>query len=143
MINSFSGEYRFLSNFYPSLLVFHDREYATVEHAFQAFKMTTTDNHDFVRRCSSPGIAKRRARELPRREDWELVKDGIMYSCLVEKFTKHYDLQDKLIATRGQVLIEGNTWGDVYWGVSKGTGKNRLGDLLMRVREELINASRS
>jgi predicted NAD-dependent protein-ADP-ribosyltransferase YbiA (DUF1768 family) len=34
-------------------------------------------------------------------------------------------------------LIEGNTWNDRYWGVCRGTGKNRLGQILMRIRSEI------
>jgi predicted NAD-dependent protein-ADP-ribosyltransferase YbiA (DUF1768 family) len=37
-------------------------------------------------------------------------------------------------------LIEGNTWGDKFWGQVKGEGANYLGRLLMKVREELQTA---
>jgi hypothetical protein len=35
------------------------------------------------------------------------------------------------------ILIEGNTWGDTFWGVCNGVGENNLGKTLMNVREIL------
>ena len=45
-------------------------------------------------------------------------------------------MASRLINTGDAILIEGNTWGDTYWGVCDGVGENRLGKLLMEVREE-------
>ena len=42
-----------------------------------------------------------------------------------------------LLATGEEYLVEGNTWGDKYWGVCGGIGLNHLGKLLMQVRDEL------
>jgi predicted NAD-dependent protein-ADP-ribosyltransferase YbiA (DUF1768 family) len=47
------------------------------------------------------------------------------------------DLQQKLIATYPEELIEGNYWHDTYWGVCEGVGENHLGKLLMEIRNEL------
>ena len=47
-----------------------------------------------------------------------------------------------LAATEDKLLIEGNTWGDVEWGVSNGKGKNLLGMILMQVREKIIKFNR-
>lgn len=71
------------------------------------------------------------------REDWEAIKIDVMRYCLQEKFSAGSDLAAKLIATGDCELVEGNTWGDVFWGVCRGTGENRLGRLLMERREEL------
>jgi len=59
-----------------------------------------------------------------------------MKSCLQEKFSDPL-LRKKLLATGNATLIEGNTWGDTYWGVCKGKGQNKLGKLLMELRSEL------
>ena len=53
------------------------------------------------------------------------------------KVYQNDDLADCLVDTGDQPLIEGNTWGDRFWGVCGGTGMNHLGRLLMEVREEL------
>ena len=60
-----------------------------------------------------------------------------MELCLKKKFTEHLDLQERLLATGDAILIEGNTWNDTYWGVCNGVGKNTLGQLLMKIREEI------
>ena len=46
------------------------------------------------------------------------------------------DLQVKLLATGDAYLEEGNTWGDRIWGTVDGQGENRLGKILMQVRDE-------
>jgi hypothetical protein len=84
----------------------------------------------------SPGLAKRVGRTLELREDWEQVKEAIMELLLWEKF-KDEPLRTQLLETGTASLVEGNYWGDRYWGVCRGEGKNRLGVLLMRVRANL------
>jgi ribA/ribD-fused uncharacterized protein len=71
------------------------------------------------------------------RPDWEQVKILIMTSLVRDKFTRHQDLKEQLLATGDAELIEGNWWGDTFWGVCKGKGENHLGKVLMKVREEL------
>ena len=59
-----------------------------------------------------------------------------MYDVVKAKFSiKH--LKEMLLATGNEELIEGNLWNDTYWGVCNGKGQNKLGKILMRVREEL------
>ena len=67
----------------------------------------------------------------------EEVKDQIMYEIVLNKFSQNEELREKLIATGDEYLAEGNTWHDTYWGVCNGKGKNKLGKILMQVREEL------
>jgi predicted NAD-dependent protein-ADP-ribosyltransferase YbiA (DUF1768 family) len=70
------------------------------------------------------------------RHDWEAVKFSYMELGLRLKF-QNSDLAEKLIATGDEELVEGNTWGDRVWGVCDGEGENRLGKLLMKIREEI------
>jgi predicted NAD-dependent protein-ADP-ribosyltransferase YbiA (DUF1768 family) len=58
-----------------------------------------------------------------------------MLHLLQQKFSDPV-LKEKLLATGGAVLVEGNTWGDTFWGVYKRNGMNHLGRLLMKVRAE-------
>jgi len=60
----------------------------------------------------------------------------IMYLLLGLKFADP-TLRSWLLATGDAILEEGNSWGDTYWGVSRGYGENWLGILLMLVRGEI------
>jgi ribA/ribD-fused uncharacterized protein len=77
-----------------------------------------------------------RSRKHPLRSDWETVKDDIMREALRAKFTQHQVLRSLLLETSDAELIE-HTTNDSYWADGgDGTGKNRLGQLLMELREE-------
>lgn len=136
MINSFSGEFAFLSNFHVAPFRWNGYTVLTVEHAFQAWKATTSEDMLKVLACPSPGLSKRTARKLPLRTDWDDIKVGCMYDLLKRKFAIP-EMKELLLATGDCELIEGNHWGDVYWGKVGDNGKNILGKLLMLVREEL------
>jgi ribA/ribD-fused uncharacterized protein len=80
---------------------------------------------------------------LPLRRDWDSVKDAVMLEAVRAKFSQHADLKAILLATGDAVLVE-HTERDSYWGDGgDGSGKNRLGQLLMQVRAELREASAS
>ena len=136
-ITSFSGEYRFLSNFYPSTIFHVGKTYISNEHFFQAFKATSEHDHEKVRTCSSPGEAKKIARSIDLRPDWESVKLDVMLLGLRLKFTQNYELRKRLLATGDAHLEEGNTWGDTVWGTVNGQGQNLLGKDLMYIRDEM------
>ena len=137
MIDKFDGEYKFLSNFYPSVVRFGGAAYPTVENAYQAAKCANPSERKWFRDIT-PGKAKRLGRQVQIRHDWESVKVSIMFNLLEQKFTLHEDLREKLLATEGKKLVEGNTWGDTFWGVCDGSGQNVLGKLLMGIRAKTI-----
>ena len=136
MITSFQGEYRFLSNFHPSTITIKGQVYPTVEHAYQAGKALYRDEREMIQQAISPGQAKRLGKIVIRKPDFEERKLKYMEKCLREKF-KDPRLARLLLNTGSQNLIEGNTWGDRFWGVCHGKGENHLGRLLMKIREEL------
>lgn len=154
MINSFRGEYRFLSNFYPAKIEMDGRIYPSVEHAYQAGKTTDDNLRDIIRTAPTPGLAKRHGSQIKPRPGWELLKLPLMEFLLRQKFyleqvpeivsrehiNEKLDLRDRLLATHPEMLVEGNTWGDTFWGVCAGEGSNHLGRLLMKIRGELRNA---
>lgn len=144
MIDSFSGDYAFLSNFYPSPIKFNiedDVEFTapTAEHYFQSLKTPSMEEGIGILCAKTPGEAKRLGRKCILHKDWEITKDAVMLKVLREKFTQNPDLAQKLIATGDEFLVEGNTWNDTFWGVCDGKGRNMLGFLLMDIREELKN----
>lgn len=136
MIKEFIKEYRFLSNFYTSDIEYNGLVFMSAEAAFQAQKCPSIAR-SFTR--LSPNRAKARGRSVQLRNDWETVKDDIMYEIVKSKFTQNQDLKQRLLDTGNEELIEGNIWNDTYWGMDIRTnrGKNKLGKILMRVREEL------
>ena len=138
-ITSFTGQYRFLSNFYPAVVTLDGIECPTVEHAYQAAKTIYQHERATIIAAPTPGAAKRAGRRCTKREDWDEVKLQAMLTLLRKKFA-HPALMEKLLATGDAELIEGNTWGDTYWGRCNGVGENHLGRLLMQVRAE-INAA--
>lgn len=133
--------YRFLSNFWPCIVGYEGENYPSVEHAYQAAKTHDKTVRKLIREARSPGVAKRLGKNVELRPDWEQKKEGIMLGLLVQKFA-HPELKARLRDTGDNVLIEGNTWGDKEWGAVLNTkgeweGNNKLGKLLMRVREQL------
>ena len=139
MIDSFSGEYRFLSNFYQAEVEFEGMMYPSTEHAYQAAKTLDLKSRAMFQ-GGTAGQAKRLGQVIILRDDWtnDNVKISVMYAVLLDKFTRHQDLRKQLIATSPNELIEGITWNDTFWGVCDGKGKNHLGKLLMSIRQEII-----
>lgn len=135
-IREFRGNNRFLSNFYPAIVELDGVSYPTVEHAYQAAKTLDYKLREQVNSIMKPGGAKRWGRKVALRYDWEIVKQAVMLSLLRWKFARQ-PLRGRLLATGRATLIEGNVWGDTYWGLCEGVGENKLGVLLMQVREEM------
>lgn len=136
-ITSFSGRYHFLSNFHPAKIRFEGAEYPTVEHAYQAAKTDAPSARERIAKAATPGYAKAMGRAVRKlAPDWENRKEVIMLELLREKFSTER-LKRLLMNTGTAKLIEGNNWGDRYWGVCRGEGENRLGVLLMQIRDEI------
>lgn len=136
-IKGFFGEFRYLSNYDEQTpIVFEGETYKSTEAAYQAAK--TLDLEDRKRfQNYGPGKSKREGAIVALRADFDTSKEVTMLEILRYKFTHNEDLKTKLLSTGDKYLEETNWWNDVYWGVCKGVGKNRLGHLLMQVRSEL------
>lgn len=133
-IDSFQGPYRFLSNFWPATVMLDGVDYPSVEHAYQAAKNDDPDYRMMIR-VMTPGGAKRfaRGKHLP---GWQKKSLSVMEDLVRQKFQQE-PLRSQLIETGNQELIEGNTWGDTFYGVCGGVGENHLGKILMKIRSEL------
>jgi ribA/ribD-fused uncharacterized protein len=136
-ILGFFGPFRFLSNFYISSVVYDGVMYNSSEHAYMAQKTFDEELRDRIRCAKTPNDAKRIARQVPLRSDWEEVKIKIMYEVLWAKFTQNPDLKYQLLSTGDRYLEETNTWGDVIWGVCNMEGQSLLGQLLMLIRNQI------
>lgn len=129
-----------LSNFSRHAVFVGGCVWATVEHFYQAQKFAGTPHAELIRCSATPTLAKRRALDLAaahRPDDWSKVKEQVMLEGLRAKFRQHPDLRERLIGSGDRLLVE-HTTNDAYWGdAGDGTGANRLGALLMKVRSEL------
>ncbi len=137
-ISLFTGVHAFLSNFHSHSLTYEGITYPSSENAYQAQKVRPelraacpgwTQHQD----CS-PGESKKLGRKLPMRPDWEHVKRNVMIGVCITKFCDLH-LMKQLEATGNAKLVEGNHWGDIYWGVCNGKGENWLGRILMAIRQ--------
>jgi ribA/ribD-fused uncharacterized protein len=137
------GPYVAFSNFSPHPFELDGALWPTVEHYFQAAKFPGADHAETIRRSGSPREAKAlgRTRAVKLRPDWDEIKDDVMRRAVRAKFEAHSDLRELLLATGDEDLIE-NAPRDYYWGRgARGTGKNRLGVILMEVRTALRERS--
>lgn len=132
-IDRFDGRHYFLGNFFWV-------DGTTLEHQFQADKTFDPVVRAWVLSAPSPHEARKRGKSARMRRvmrpDWDDVRDDVMLKWLRWKFERE-PLGRLLVATYPAELVEGNTWNDTYWGVYQGAGVNRLGTLLMQVRDEL------
>lgn len=142
---SVQDSYGCFSNFSAHPITLDGKQWPTTEHYFQAQKFAGTDeaHAEKIRQAKSPMIAARlgRSRKHPLRRDWEAVKDDVMRRAVLAKFQTHADARQVLLSTGEETLVE-KTTDDHYWGCgTSGTGRNRLGQLLMEVRAVLRGAS--
>jgi len=137
-INKFRGVHFFLSNFFPCRngVNYDGHEFPTSEHAYQAGKIEERHGRESFTCGGSlgdnPMDAKSKGKKVKMRPSWDRMKVDVMLEAVRSKFARDGDLQQKLLATQNQLIVEGHT-GDKFWG-----GKaNHLGNILMRVRGEV------
>ncbi len=143
MITEFQGNHRFLSNFWSlkTGIMYANLLFYSVENAYQAAKCRYVDQMVQFQGIR-PGDAKRLGKTVDQRADWNEKKLSIMEDLVQQKFFNNPDLAKLLLATGDQELVEGNKWGDRFWGQCPiGTGQNHLGKILMKVRNELLHLS--
>lgn len=113
----------------------------TTEHYFQAMKFPDDpERQQRILDTPHPGEAKRIAWEPGVRpaRGWDTQRDEVMRDAVRAKFTQHADIRQILLDTGEQTLVE-HTKNDSYWGDGgDGSGQNRLGQILMEIRAELL-----
>lgn len=136
-ITSFRGPYFFLSNFFPTPVEWEGLTYPTAEHAYQAAKSSEKHVREAIVNITSPVDAKNTGQCLDLRKDWTReLSLQVMEEVVRAKFLGNDDIARRLLNTSPSQLIEGNTWGDVFWGQCAGEGDNHLGKILMKIRVE-------
>lgn len=149
MITEFTGEYRFLSNFWAAPIRWQHPGLGTApvwetnEHAFQAAKTNQATEVTAIWRARTSAEAKRLGRTVCLREGWDAQRKRVMLDLQLAKFTQHPDLLVQLAATGTAELIEGNHWHDNYWGrCSCRACQNSKGQRVsMAYRQELFGTS--
>ena len=146
------GSYRNFSNMSEHPVTIEGVKYPTVEHYFQAMKAKEfgdTDVYDRIVKSKTPKAAKALGRKVSNFvvETWEAKRDDIMEKAVRTKFVQHPSLRTQLMETGDKVIGEANPR-DTYWGIgtsmnlekakypSKWRGKNMLGKLLMKLRDD-------
>lgn len=133
------GEYGCFSNFSRHPFTINGVLWRTSEHYFQAMKTDDAAKQEAIRLAATPAAAAAmgRDRRLGLRADWDQIRDEVMLTALRAKFTAHEGIKRILLGTNRREIVE-HTAKDRYWGDGgDGTGVNRLGQLLMQLRDEL------
>lgn len=161
-VRRFLGADRYLSNMYYAAVAWGDavtplRLWPLNELPYVLAKTLSPETRaagtELFRRVeeAKPGAGaaaiNRWGKELVLRPDWDRAKDAVMLALVRDKFARNAELKALLFATGNGLIEEGNDWGDLYWGVAlrgnpgrgikPGDGQNKLGRILMRVRDEL------
>ena len=139
VIDRFKEEYGFLSNFAHCKIMYEGIVYPSVEHAFQGAKCFYIKDKERIAAQPTPAMAKKLGRRVQMKPNWNVERIEVMKVLLRLKFSDE-TYRKKLLATGDAVLIEGNDWGDKFWGVYRGQGENHLGRLIMEVRNEIKGA---
>lgn len=139
-INSFTGQYRWLSNFFYVDIIYDGAEYPTVEHAYQAAKTLDPTEQEIIRKARTPAEARNLGRYVTIRKDWGRVRVSVMRELLQQKFAVP-EFRERLMATGDVIIVQGNYWNDTFWGVCQGKGRNVLGKLIMEIRDSIRNDS--
>jgi ribA/ribD-fused uncharacterized protein len=139
-----SETHREFSNFAPFGIDLDGAWWATVENYYQAQKFTDLDLRQSIRQAEQPIIAKALAdtNKAAIRPDWDAIKDEVMYCAVRRKFELHAALKTMLLETGEEDIAEANP-ADSYWGIGgDGTGLNKLGKIMSRIRADLRAAGR-
>jgi ribA/ribD-fused uncharacterized protein len=127
-----------LSNFSPPGIEVGEVFWPTVEHYFQAQKFNEPEVREKIRRAPTPKEARAlgQSRSLVIHPDWDSIREEVMLKALRLKFQVP-KARELLLSTGERTLVESSPF-DYFWACGQdGTGQNRLGQLLMLVRQEL------
>ena len=137
----YTPQFYALDNFSPYTVSIWNNTFPTAEHAFQwkKFEAARPDIAQKILQSSNPDIAKRIAKEHKpdRTANWGEIKVGVMEEILRAKFAQHAEVREIVAQTGSRVIYE-NSANDDFWGIgSSGAGKNLMGVLWMKIRDEV------
>lgn len=135
----YEGEYYMFSNFSSFAVSYGGRIWMTSEHAYQAAKFSDKEIIDQIHQTLSAHDAKKVAHVYTVKMDpsWDHKKITIMEEIVRAKIAQHPYIREKLLATGEREIIE-DSHKDSFWGRGLDyKGRNELGKVWMRLREEL------
>jgi ribA/ribD-fused uncharacterized protein len=135
-----SETHREFSNFAAFWIDLDGERWPTTEHYYQAQKFIDLQVQAKIRAAAKPIIAKSLADKHrdKMRSDWDAIKDDVMYRAVRRKFELYPELRELLLATGNEEIAEAGPNHDAYWGIGRdGTGQNKLGKIIERIRSEL------
>lgn len=161
----------FFSNFWEGKSIDIDGDkWKTVEHYFQAQKFQDLPGDSKILRkkkaeirkriqdASTPAMTKEIARSACARDNikidwknWEDARINVMHKAVFAKFYQDAELKNALLSTNTMSLVEAMPAGrsDDFWGAvidnvsGEGRGVNLLGQILSKVRLELMSGATS
>ncbi len=139
LFHSKSLEYGWLSNFSKHPFTIDGNRWPSVEHFYQAQKFVGTAAEHCIRLAESPLKARKAGqdRSLVPRADWDSAKAEVMHLAVRAKFEQNRQLRKRLLDTGNLELVHFST-NDLFWGrTADGDGDNRLGVIIMELRDFL------
>ena len=133
------GELGYLANYSNHGFTKNGIFYKTVEHYYQSEKFNNLEIKNKIIDAPTPKEASNigRDRNNIRIDNFKDIKKQVMFDGVLEKFRQNRDIAYKLIETRNQTIVEA-TIDEYYWGIGKDkSGKNVIGDILVKVRERI------
>lgn len=133
------GELGYLANYSNHGFTKNGIFYKTVEHYYQSEKFDDPEIKKRIINAPTPKEASNigRDRSNIRKENFKEIKNQVMFDGILEKFRQNRDIAYKLIETRNKKIAEA-TIDEYYWGIGKDkSGKNVIGDILVKVRERI------
>lgn len=140
-VKFYEAEYYMLSNLSAHAIMFEDKLYPTSEHAYQASKFVDEKIIEDIRAAASPLLAKSIAKSnfgtATEKKNWKINKVSTMEQILLAKLNQHEEVRLALLSTGDKVVAEDSPT-DYFWGIGEdGSGKNMLGKLWVKLRDEL------
>lgn len=145
------GQFHNFSNMSAHKIMVNGKEYATVEHFYQAKKAETFKDNEHlekIMKAKTPKAVKALGKKVAefKQEEWDKVKYDIMNEGVKAKFVQHPELRTLLKETADRKIGFADAR-NVYWGIGssesvekskhpeKWRGRNMLGHILMEIRE--------
>lgn len=146
VIDSFKGNFYFLSNMYPlaAPIWYKGIAYRTSEHLFAALKSLNPVIRQHIANQKDGFAAKSEGKKIALRPNWSNIRTGVMKFVIQYKFSTNNKIAEMLIGTEPATLIEGNKYHDNTWGTCMcencryKPGFNLMGQILMEERTQLI-----